>query len=104
MVTGSTLSSYTSIYKRDPKYTDDLHAIEVGFSPSNYVNTVLFNSASVAGFDIDDYIDTDYSRPGQDVRYALDDTKLRSLGWEPKVIFDKEIKNVVNYYKNKFIW
>jgi dTDP-glucose 4,6-dehydratase len=54
--------------------------------------------------DISNYIDVDYSRPGQDVRYALDDSKLRSLGWEPKANFDNEIKTIVEFYKNKFIW
>jgi dTDP-D-glucose 4,6-dehydratase len=39
-----------------------------------------------------------------DVRYALDDSKLRSLGWEPKADFDQELKHIVEYYKNKFIW
>jgi dTDP-D-glucose 4,6-dehydratase len=45
-----------------------------------------------------------YSRAGQDVRYALDDSKLRALGWEPQAEFDKELKGIVEYYKNKFIW
>lgn len=51
-----------------------------------------------------DFIDFSCSRPGQDVRYALDDSKLRNLGWSPKINFSKEIKNIVNYYKTKFIW
>jgi dTDP-D-glucose 4,6-dehydratase len=50
------------------------------------------------------YLDLSYSRVGQDVRYALDDSKLRSLGWEPQAEFDKELKGIVEYYKNKFIW
>ncbi len=50
------------------------------------------------------YIDFSYSRPGQDIRYALNDNKLRSLGWTPKKKFNIEIKNIVNYYNNKFIW
>jgi len=53
---------------------------------------------------IEDYIDFTYSRPGQDIRYALDDSKLRSLGWEPKAEFNNELHYIVNYYKNKFIW
>ena len=51
-----------------------------------------------------DYLDLSYSRAGQDVRYALDDSKLKALGWEPKVNFDTEIPYIVDYYKNKFIW
>jgi len=50
------------------------------------------------------HLDFTYSRVGQDVRYALDDSKLRALGWEPKAIFDEELPKIVEYYKNKFIW
>jgi dTDP-glucose 4,6-dehydratase len=48
--------------------------------------------------------DFTYSRAGQDVRYALNDNKLRSLGWNPKHDFDKDISDIVGYYKNVFIW
>ena len=43
-------------------------------------------------------------RQGQDVRYAVDDTKLKKLGWQPLAEFDKELKKIVKYYKNNFIW
>ena len=60
LITGSTLSSYTSIYKREPKYTDDLHAIEVGFSPTdnidNYIVSYSLATGSLSNFNIDDYI------------------------------------------------
>ena len=48
--------------------------------------------------------DFSYHRDGQDVRYSLDDSKLRKLGWDNKCLFDKELPTVVTYYKNKFIW
>ena len=50
------------------------------------------------------YVDFSYSRQGQDVRYALNDEKLRALGWDPKKVFNEEIKPIVHYYKNNFIW
>jgi dTDP-glucose 4,6-dehydratase len=50
------------------------------------------------------YIDVSYSRQGQDVRYALNDDKLRKLGWNPTVDFNTELKYIIHYYKNKFIW
>jgi dTDP-D-glucose 4,6-dehydratase len=50
------------------------------------------------------YIDFSCNRPGQDVRYALDDSKLRSLGWIPIKQFDSELTKIVNYYRDKFIW
>lgn len=54
--------------------------------------------------DFDKYIDFSYSRPGIDMRYALDDSKIRSIGWSPKKQFDIELPKIVEYYKNKFIW
>jgi dTDP-glucose 4,6-dehydratase len=54
--------------------------------------------------DISEFIDYNVNRNGQDVRYSLDDSKLKSLGWIPKYKFDEEINNIVRYYKNKFIW
>lgn len=55
LVTGSTLSGNTSIIKRDPKYTDDLHNIEVGFSPVDNIDAYIISHSS-ATFNIDDYI------------------------------------------------
>ena len=55
-------------------------------------------------YNIIDYVDKSCSRVGQDQRYSLDDSKLRSLGWEPQKKFDNEINGIVNYYKNKFLW
>ena len=52
----------------------------------------------------EEFINTSITRPGQDVRYALDDTKLQSLGWRPKKIFQQEIQKIVDFYKQKFIW
>jgi dTDP-D-glucose 4,6-dehydratase len=43
-------------------------------------------------------------RQGQDVRYSIADFKLRALGWTPKAVFDDELKKIVDYYKNNFIW
>ena len=30
------------------------------------------------------YVDYSYSRVGQDLRYALDDSKIKDLGWSPE--------------------
>tara|TARA_Y100000310_G_scaffold112746_1_gene111277 strand:+ start:21082 stop:22032 length:951 start_codon:yes stop_codon:yes gene_type:complete len=43
-------------------------------------------------------------REGQDIRYALNDDKLRSLGWKPERKFNDEIKEIVEYYKQNFKW
>ena len=49
-------------------------------------------------------IDFSLIRAGQDLRYALNDSKLRALGWKPEKIFDEELPAIVEYYKNNFIW
>ena len=46
----------------------------------------------------------DLVRPGQDVRYAIDDSKLKAIGWSPKADFDQELAIIVEYYKNNFVW
>ena len=52
----------------------------------------------------EDYLDLSYERLGQDVRYALNDKKLRDLGWIPKKEFDLELKDIVKFYKQNFKW
>lgn len=52
---------------------------------------------------IDDYI-SHMVRIGQDVRYSVDDTKLKNLGWKPHAEFDTELAQIVQYYKDNFIW
>ena len=56
LVSGSTLSRYTSIYKEDKKYTDDQHFIEVAFNISNAANSYIDKQISGSNFDMDQYI------------------------------------------------
>ena len=53
---------------------------------------------------LENYVDFTVSRPGQDIRYALNDDKLRQLGWSPIMNFDDEIIKIINFYNNNFIW
>ena len=50
------------------------------------------------------YVDFNHSRLGQDIRYSLDDSKLRSLGWSPQKDFNNEIGHIVEHYKLRFHW
>lgn len=45
-------------------------------------------------------------RPGHDMRYAIDPTKIKDeLGWEPTTLFDDGIKKTVKWYlENKTWW
>ena len=54
--------------------------------------------------DYEKYLNFEISRAGQDVRYGINDDKIRALGWKPEAIFDQEIHHIVNYYKKVFVW
>jgi dTDP-glucose 4,6-dehydratase len=54
--------------------------------------------------DPEQYLDLGVKRLGQDVRYAIDDSKLQELGWSPKADFNTELKSIVKYYKSHFVW
>ena len=43
-------------------------------------------------------------RPGHDRRYSLDTTKLRSLGWAPRVPFDEGLRATVDWYRENPGW
>ena len=51
----------------------------------------------------EDYI-MDSQREGQDVRYSIDDSKLKSLGWNPQTDFDTALIAIVDHYRNNFVW
>jgi dTDP-glucose 4,6-dehydratase len=43
-------------------------------------------------------------RPGHDRRYCLDTSKLRSLGWLPRVPFDQGLRDTVDWYRASEWW
>jgi dTDP-glucose 4,6-dehydratase len=85
---------------------NEIYNVAGGFEQRNIdtVNKIIKSFYGGEVRDVDQYIDGSTNRPGQDVRYALDDNKLRNLGWSPQKNFDVEITNIVSYYKTKFIW
>lgn len=84
---------------------NEIYNICGGFEQTNLETVKKILSASkLDTTNLDNYVDFSCNRPGQDVRYALNDDKLRSLGWTPTKQFDMELTNIVKYYKDKFIW
>jgi dTDP-glucose 4,6-dehydratase len=75
-----------------------------GFEQSNLETITKLIKLYYGTEHIDEFVDLSYNRQGQDVRYSLNDSKLRSLGWKPVHKFDIELEEIVKYYKNKFIW
>ncbi len=43
-------------------------------------------------------------RPGHDVRYSVDTTKLRALGWSPQHTFEEGLPETVEWYSNNRWW
>jgi dTDP-glucose 4,6-dehydratase len=88
----------------DSNVTNDVFNISGNYEEQNIVVVQKIIKAMGLTGDLDKYLDTNHVRLGQDVRYAIDDSKLKSLGWSPKADFDKELKLIVEYYTNNFIW
>ncbi len=84
---------------------NEIYNIAGGFEQSN-INTIkkILEANGINPDDFSKYVDFSCDRVGQDVRYALNDDKLRALNWQPEKQFDIEIKNIVKYYKENFVW
>ena len=89
----------------DSGNVNEIYNVAGGFEQSN-AETVKAIIGAYFGTDDnwEQYVDLDAHREGQDVRYALNDRKLKNLGWSPKKNFNEEIKKIVEHYKNNFIW
>jgi len=89
----------------DSGSTNEIYNVAGGFEQAN-IDTVKKIIKAFHGT-MDNWekcVDFDAQREGQDVRYALNDRKLKNLGWKPKKKFDDEIQKIVKFYKENFIW
>ena len=50
------------------------------------------------------FINVEGTRPGHDLRYALDGTKLIELGWKPPVAFEKSLERTVSWTVKNPAW
>jgi len=93
----------------DSNIENEIYNICGGYEQPNLyiVNSILHKYINTTNLDdnsVTNYLDFSYSRQGQDIRYALNDDKLKKLGWKPKKEFEQELQKIVDYYKNTFIW
>lgn len=59
----------------------------------------FLNKPSVTKEQADEqYFDRNFVRPGQDMKYSIDDTKLRNLGWRPKYTLEESMQSIVSWY------
>ena len=103
-----TADAIMTIIDNGDKCVGEIYNIAGGFEQRN-IDTVekiieKYFDRSFENSEFFHYIDFTVTRPGQDVRYSLDDSKLRKLGWQPKKKFDPELSDIVHYYMSKFIW
>jgi len=47
---------------------------------------------------VEERLNLNYERPGQDMKYLIDDSRLKSLGWKCYRNFDDEISKIVKFY------
>jgi len=84
---------------------NDIFNISGNYEDSNL--NIFQKILSCFGYDSSDFekfSDFSVKRPGQDVRYSIDDTRLRNLGWNNSKNFDQELPAIVDYHRSRFIW
>jgi dTDP-D-glucose 4,6-dehydratase len=84
---------------------NEIYNISGNYEEQNIIvaNKIL-NAYGINKSDYLNYMDFSEKRQGQDVRYAIDDSKLKALGWKPVANFDIKLKEIVKYYKDNFVW
>jgi dTDP-glucose 4,6-dehydratase len=59
----------------------------------------------LAGFGHDEsWIEPVADRPGHDLRYAVDSSKIRSLGWAPAHSLDERLADTIEWYRSREDW
>ena len=85
---------------------EDGHIYNVGgTSKTNLEILTAIRQALRLDGDLDDYIIHTDDRPGADMRYGVEDEKIRQqLGWTPLQDFDQDIKDTVQWYVDQRDW
>ena len=90
----------------DSGLANEIYNVAGGFEQSN-IETVKKVINTYYGKEMpnyEDFVNFGIERPGQDVRYSIDDTKLKKLGWSAQADLDTELEKIVEYYTENFIW
>jgi dTDP-glucose 4,6-dehydratase len=71
----------------------------------NHINTIQLSKAILARLGKPESLMSFVpDRPGHDLRYSVDTTKLRGLGWEPDYTFETSLNATVDWYVNNEDW
>jgi len=82
---------------------DEIYNISGNYEEQNIVVVRKIIELVHGNVNVEPYLEH-MTRPGQDLRYAINDSKIKALGWVPKANFDKELKDIVDYYSKNFVW
>ena len=82
------LDKYTFRDKYNIVGEKEITNLELALSIANILNKEL----------IYEMVDFHGSRPGHDLRYALDGTKMEKLGWVPPIDFEKSLERTIKWY------
>jgi dTDP-glucose 4,6-dehydratase len=59
----------------------------------------------LGALDLDEsWVERVTDRPGHDLRYAVDSSKLRALGWSPEHSFDEWLDETIAWYRRREDW
>ena len=50
------------------------------------------------------FIERVKDRAGHDLRYSLDSSKIKLIGWAPKYNFTEALKQTIDWYTNNESW
>jgi len=60
-----------------------------------------FDMSGIAAEELIEHAD---ARPGHDRRYAVDDNRVRALGWSPRWTFDEALDATIDWYRANESW
>ncbi len=72
---------------------------------NNQIANIDLTRTILEHFGLDDsYIEIVPDRLGHDLRYAVDSSKIRSLGWAPDEDFDERLEETIAWYRAREDW
>ncbi|MFC4590292.1 dTDP-glucose 4,6-dehydratase [Sphaerisporangium corydalis] len=79
----------------------EVYNVGGGVELTNLALTGWLLAALGVGWDVVDHVP---DRPGHDLRYAVDSSKLRAIGFEPRTDFGRGLDEVVRWYRDNEAW
>lgn len=100
-----TVSGIMAVYTHGKR--NEIYNISSEFEQSNIatVTKLIQEFYEQTDINVEDYIDLGYSRPGQDMRYAVSSSKLSELGWTAYRNINISMRSLILHYKfGDFRW